>query len=81
MFHCFSALGTFERVGLVESLKRLLLRDPLNIPAESICYINFHSLPESSRDCRHVSDLCWHGYYRMNLLAESKLLLPCYYHL
>uniref|UniRef100_A0A0A9BWJ7 DUF6598 domain-containing protein n=1 Tax=Arundo donax TaxID=35708 RepID=A0A0A9BWJ7_ARUDO len=73
-------LGVVERVGPVESLKRLLLRALLDIPREPNCYFDFRPLPESSRDCRHVGDRCWHEYYRMSELSETTIPPKRYTH-
>ncbi|OEL38624.1 hypothetical protein BAE44_0000357 [Dichanthelium oligosanthes] len=64
-------LGIVERVGPVESLKRLLLRTLLDIPRKPDYCVNFDPLPESTRDRRHVGDRCWHQYHHMSDLSEN----------
>jgi hypothetical protein len=75
-----SGIGIVQRVGPVEYIKRLLLkRSALCISsAELGVDTKLSMLPESSRDLRHTGDLYWHGYYYMDDVSQSKLLLFSY---
>lgn len=70
-------LGIVERVSPIEYIKRLLLMRSALGDSSIELGINtvMHMLPESSRDCRHTGDLYWHGYYQMNKLSPSELLI------
>jgi hypothetical protein len=71
-----SGIGIVQRVGPLEYIKRLLLkRSALSISsAELGVNTKLSMIPESSRDLRHTGDLCWHEYYHMSDVSQSKLL-------
>ena len=62
----------------MEYIKRLLLnRSALSISsAELGVNTKLSMIPESSRDFRHSGDLCWHEYYHMSEVSQSKQLFP-----
>ncbi|KAL6896637.1 hypothetical protein ACP4OV_007209 [Aristida adscensionis] len=67
-------VGTFiEGLGPMEHGERLtLMKESLGIPSESCCHINFYSLPECTRDRRHVGVRTWHRYSRMPALPAMR---------
>uniref|UniRef100_A0ACD5ZNG4 Uncharacterized protein n=1 Tax=Avena sativa TaxID=4498 RepID=A0ACD5ZNG4_AVESA len=75
-------LGIVERVGPVEYMKRLLLmRSALDVSSTELGVNTvIHMLPESSRDCRYIGDLYWHGYYQMNTVSPTVLAPMRYTH-
>lgn len=60
----------------MEYIKRLLLkRSTLSISsAELGVNTKLSMIPESSRDFRQSGDLCWHEYYHMSEVSQSKQL-------
>jgi hypothetical protein len=76
VYSSVSGIGIAQRVGPMEYIKRLLLkRSVLSISsAELGVNTKLSMIPESSRDLRHTGDLCWHEYYHMSDVSQSKLL-------